>query len=181
MCSESKKQQQKNTKTEKEHRGIIFMFSMCCQQDFVSLHINLQCFTLLAPHLLNHWNHPIGCEQTLLARCQSTWTTTTRRCCCSQPQSLSWSTCPSWTGVCRSRTCRHGRNLLPTTQCQFGTSGSHLDSAPKTNMFMSKRRKDPNPWAPGGHWAPSTHLHHKRSAAVSLTGVSTLAVFWAIP
>lgn len=62
-------------------------------------------------------------------------------------QSLSSSTCPSCTGACRSRTCRHGRTLRPTTRCQSGTSGSPPDSAPK-HRFLIKEEKDPNPELP---------------------------------
>lgn len=121
-------------------------FSMCCQWDFVCVHINLQCFTLLGLYLLNHRHPPVGCEQALLARRRSTGTMT-MRCHPHYLQSLSSSTCPSCTGACRSRTCRHGRTLRPTTQCQSGTSGSPPDSAPK-QRFLIKEEKGPNPELP---------------------------------
>lgn len=96
---------------------------------------------------MNRRHPPAGCEQDVLARRPSAGTRTTRRRHHSF-QSLSSSTCPSCTGACRSRTCRPGRTLRPTTRCQSDTSGSPLDSEPKQRFIVNEGRGDLNPQPP---------------------------------
>lgn len=103
-------------------------------------------FSLLALYLLNRRHPPAGCEQALLARRRSAGTMTTHRRPSQSFQSLSSSTCPSCTDACRSRTCRHGHTLHPTTQCRSGTSGPPLDSAPK--LCFSIKEETPPSFSP---------------------------------
>lgn len=126
-------------------------FSVCCQ--CVANEILYLCtysksavFYILGTLFMNRRHPPAGCEQDVLARRRSAGTRTTRR----RHHSFQWlssSTCPSCTGACRSRTCRHGRTLRPTTRCQSDTSGSPLDSEPK-QRFLVKEGRGLNPQLP---------------------------------